>query len=81
MIFITVSLSQEKGVVTMCEIVDGFISQGFSQGLLQGEARKLVQCVEALMASEDITASESCEKLNRKLEDYENAKKIVLEIE
>ena len=74
--FVGVNIPQEKGVVTMCEIVDGFISQGLSQG----EARTLVQCVEALMASEDITASEACEKLNRKFEDYEKAKNNILEI-
>lgn len=78
--FVSVNIPQEKGVVTMCEIVDGFISQGLSQGLSQGEARTLVQCVEALMASEDITASEACEKLNRKFEDYEKAKNNILEI-
>ena len=53
----------------MCDIVDGFISQG--------DARTLVQCVEALMSSEDITVSEACEKLNRSLEDYEKAKELM----
>lgn len=64
--FVSVKISREKGVVTMCDIVDGFVSQG--------DARTLVQCVEALMSSEDITASEACEKLNHSLEDYEKAK-------
>ena len=54
----------------MCDIVDSFVSQG--------DARTLVQCVEALMNSEDITASEACEKLNRSVEDYEKAQRILL---
>ena len=62
----------------MCDIVDGFVSQGLSQGLTQGDARRLVKCVEALMTSEDITASEACEKLNRSVEDYEKAQSIML---
>ena len=55
----------------MCEIVEGFVSQGLSQG----DARTLIQCVEALMASENITASEACEKLGYKLSDYKDAQK------
>lgn len=58
----------------MCDIVDGFVSQWISQG----DARTLVQCVEALMGSEDITTSEACEKLNHSLEDYEKAKETML---
>ncbi len=53
----------------MCDIVDGFKSQG--------DARTLIHCVEALMKSEDITASEACEKLGYKLSDYKDAQKLI----
>ena len=65
--FVKLNIPREKGVVTMCDIVDGFKSQG--------DARTLIQCVEALMASENITASEACEKLNRSIGEYEKAQK------
>lgn len=74
--FVSVKISREKGVVTMCDIVEGFVSQGLSQG----DARTLVKCVESLMHSEDITASEACEKLNYTLEEYKEAKEVELEL-
>ena len=63
----------------MCEIVDGFISQGIAQGLSQGDARTLIRCVDSLMEKENINASEACEKLGYELNDYENAQKYMLE--
>lgn len=85
--FVSIKIPQEKGVVTMCDIVDGFVSQGISQGLSQGiaqglsqgDARTLIRCVDSLMEKDNITASEACEKLGYELSDYENAQKFMLE--
>ena len=75
--FVSLDLSREKGEVTMCDIVDGFVSQGLSQGLSQGNARTLIQCIEALMQSEGISVYEACEKLHRSINDYEEAKEAI----
>ena len=72
--FISLKIPREKGVVTMCDIVNGFVEQGISQG----EARTLIKCVENLMKNKNLTASEACEILGYELSDYETAKDVML---
>lgn len=72
--FVSVKIPQEKGVVTMCDVVEGFVQQGKAEGA----AEDFVKCVEGLMANNSITASEACEMMGRSLSEYEEAKKLLL---
>ena len=63
----------------MDEYLQRIIDKAISQGRTEGDARRLVLCVENLMKADDITVSEACEKLGCTLEEYEDARNMQLE--
>ena len=59
--FVSLELPKERGAISMCDLLDSFISKGIEQGIeqgmaqgleqgeSQGDARTLIKCVESLI--------------------------------
>lgn len=72
---VNIPLNKERSVMNMCKAWEDQKEEGREEGRQEAEETKLIEYVENLSDSLQISAEEACEKLKESYEKYLEAKK------